>query len=235
MNNGTFNVQELRRCLMFKSLPEQDLAKLAEAGSVRSFPKKSIIFAEGDEAKGFYVLLEGMVKIYRISPDSREQIIHIINPGDTFAEAAIFIGSSYPAFAETILDSRCFFFEKKRFIEILRDNPALALNVVISVSMMLKRLVELVDSVSLKSVDARLAKHLLEEAVRHGSRKGDVTVFVLPTTKTELAKKLGTVSETLSRTLRRFQDDDIITVDKRTIGVLDMEGLQEIAGGEQPF
>jgi len=221
-------IAELKRCLIFSGLPDDDLMRIAQGATLKEFPKKSIIFSEGDEATGFYILVSGMVKIYKISPDSREQILHIINPRETFAEAAIFIGKSYPAFAETILDSKVIYFEKKRFLKVLENNPKVSLNLIISLSMLLKKMVDLVDNVSLKTVDVRLAEFLIEEGIKKGKKNNGEILLNLEITKTELAKKIGTVNETLSRALRRLKESGYIDVIKKTIVIKDIEGLQKV-------
>lgn len=221
-------VAELKKCLIFSGLADDDLVKIAAGATLREYPKKSLIFSEGDEATGFYVLISGMVKIYRISPDSREQILHIINPRETFAEAAIFIGKSYPAFAETILDSKAIYFEKRKFLNTLERNPKVGLNLIISLSLLLKKMVDLIDNVSLKTVDVRLAEFLIEEGVKKGKRINNSIVLNLDITKTELAKKIGTVNETLSRAFKRLKEKGYIEVDKKVITIKDIEGLQDI-------
>ncbi|MCX7769489.1 MAG: Crp/Fnr family transcriptional regulator [Proteobacteria bacterium] len=222
-------IAEFKKCLIFSGLNEEDLKELVKTAKIKKYPKKSLIFSEGDIAKGFYVLLSGMVKIYRISPDSREQILHIINPHNTFAEAAIFIGNTYPAFAETILDSVVAFFDKDIFLETLEKNPKLSLNLIISLSIMLKKVIDLINDVSLKTVDVRLAEFLLKESAIRGVKRGEIIEFELVLKKTEIAKKIGTVNETLSRTLKKFKDMKILDTVKNKIIILNIKALQEIA------
>lgn len=219
---------ELKKCIIFSGLPEDDINEISKTVIVKDFPKKTIIFSEGDIAKGFYILLSGMVKIYKISPDSREQILHIIHPYTTFAEAAIFIGNTYPAFAETIIDSKVAFFDKNTFMKTLEKNPKISLNLIISLSILLKKVVDLVDDVSFKTVDVRLAEFILNEAVHKGIKQKDHLEVELSLTKTEIAKRIGTVNETLSRTLKKFKDKGIIDTDKNKILIYDIKALQEI-------
>ncbi len=221
-------IQELKRILLFSGLSEDDLREISKIIIVKDYPKKTLIFSEGDEATGFYILVKGMVKIFRISPDSREQILHIINPGETFAEAAIFIGKNYPAFAETILDSRVMYVDKKMFLKLIEHNSKVALNLIISLSLLLKKVVDLVDNVSLKTVDVRLAEYLIEESVRRGVKKDDHIELELNITKTELAKKLGTVNETLSRAIRRLREKGIIDAEKNKFYVYELKELQDM-------
>ncbi len=221
-------IDELKKTLLFSGLSDEDLREIAKIVVVKEYPKKTLIFSEGDDAKGFYILLSGMVKVYRLSVDSREQILHIINQGETFAEAAIFIGKGYPAFAETILDSRLAYIDKKIFLETIEKNSKIALNLIISLSMLLKKVVDLVDNVSLKSVDVRLAEFLIEEAVKKGKKIDDYIEIELNITKTELAKKIGTVNETLSRAIRKLKEKGIIDAEKNKIYIYEIEKLQDI-------
>jgi len=221
-------VSELKKCLIFSGLNQEDVLEIAKTAKFKTYPKKTIIFSEGDPAIGFYVLISGMVKIYKLSPDSREQILHIINPHNTFAEASIFIGNTYPAFAETIIDSTVAFFEKNSFLKTLERNPKLSLNLIISLSIMLKRVIDLVDNLSLKSVETRLAEFLLSEAAIRGEKKEDFIEIKLNITKTEIAKKIGTVIETLSRTLKKFKAAGIIDTEKNKIYIYNIKALQEI-------
>lgn len=222
-------VAELKKCIIFSGLPDSDLIKIANTVSIKEYPKKSLIFSEGDSATGFYVLLSGMVKIYKIAPDSREQILHIINPRETFAEAAIFIGNTYPAFAETILDSKVIYLEKKKFLSTIESNPKIGLNLIISLSLLLKKMVDLINSVTLKTVDVRLAEFLIEEGIKKGKKTNNEIIINLEITKTELAKKIGTVNETLSRGLKRLREKGYIEVEGKNILIKDLEGLQKIS------
>lgn len=221
-------ISELKKCLIFSGLNDEDLRELIKTTKIIEYPKKTLIFSEGDPAKGFFLLISGMVKIYKISPDSREQILHIINPHNTFAEAAIFIGNTYPAFAETIFDSTVAFFDKNTFLKTLEKNPKLSLNLIISLSIMLKKVIDLIDDVSLKTVDIRLAEFLLNESAIRGVKKDKHIEIGLVLKKTEIAKKIGTVNETLSRTLKKFKEMGILDTNKNKIIIYDIKSLQEI-------
>lgn len=97
-----------RRCPLLAGLKEEDIKKIRTIGTIRNVVKKEIIFSDGEKAKGFYIILSGKVKLYKISPEGKEQILHIVSAPDAFAEAALFLEGSYPAFAEALEDSHLF-------------------------------------------------------------------------------------------------------------------------------
>ncbi|MBX6422704.1 Crp/Fnr family transcriptional regulator [Thermosulfurimonas sp. F29] len=212
----------LRKASLFRGLPEQDLLRLAEIALPRRYGKGEVIFSAGEEARGFYLVAEGMVKIYRLSSRGRQQILHVFGPGEVFAEAALFSGSRYPAWAETLAPSVVLFFPRQSFLDLVRRRPELALNMLAVLSLRLRSLAALVDSLSLKEVPERLAAYLLYLAENHGPE------FELEIPKGELAALLGTVPETLSRVLSRLSEEGLIEVSGRRIRILNEEGLRSL-------
>jgi CRP/FNR family transcriptional regulator len=154
-------VEHLNRISLFKGLPPEHLQKLATIISDKEYRKGQLIFADGDEGNGFYVVISGRVKVYKVSPDGKEQILHVFGPGAPFAEVPVFSGAPYPANAEPIEKSRLFFFPKKAFVSLIQENPSLAMNMLASLSQRLKQFSQLVEALSLKEVPGRLAAHIL--------------------------------------------------------------------------
>jgi CRP/FNR family transcriptional regulator len=201
-------------------LTGKDLEKVRAIAITKKYQKGEPIFSEGQKATGFFVNLSGQVKVYKLSADGREQILHIIGPGEAFAEAALFTGSAYPAFAEALNDARVLYFPKETFVSLIRDNPQLSLNMIGGLSAFLRRFVDLVEELSLKDVSARLSKYLLDVSVQRGRKQEEGTVFELEVSKTQLASRLGTISETLSRTFRKLQNRNVVRVEGKRITVL---------------
>ena len=228
----------LRRCPLFAGLKEEDLKKIRAIASLKQIGKKEILFSEGEEARGFYVILSGKVKLYKISPDGKEQILHVVSAPDSFAEAALFLEGSYPAFAEALSDSQLLFFPKRDFIHLIEKNPQLSINMIVSLSHYLKRFASLIEELSLKDVSSRIAKYLIDLPLKLSKvgttrfREGKSPMEVeLDLSKTQLASKLGTISETLSRTLAKMKSKGIIDVKKNRILILNREALEELASG----
>lgn len=225
------SVDLLRRCPLFAGLKEEDLKRIRTIALTKHIGKKGFLFAEGEEAKGFYVILSGRVKLYKVSSEGKEQILHVVSAPDAFAEAALFLEGSYPAFAEALTDCQLLFFPKKDFVQLIEKNPQLSINMIVSLSHFLRRFASLIEELSLKEISSRVAKYLIDLSLR-GSREGKISDAVeLDLSKTQLASKLGTISETLSRTLAKMKAKGIIDVQKNRIHILDRQTLEEVASG----
>lgn len=221
----------LRKIYLFSGLAENDLATLAQVAIPRHFPRDNHIFWEGREALGFYILLKGQVKLVKSSPDGKEFIMRLVRPGETFGEAAVFAEGNYPASAITLDDCQTLFFPKADFLSLLTASPRLARNMLATMSHLLFHLTRQLEDLSLKEVSARLAQYLLERCQEIHGRVEEGLSFNLPVTKTHLAAYLGTISETLSRTLARFKTMGVIQVDKSRITIKDTEHLRKISQG----
>jgi len=221
-------VDRLQKCFLCRELDQAELQALADIVSIRRVEKGETLFWEGDPAAGFYILLTGSVRIYKTSPEGKEYTIHQIRPGQMFAEAAIFSGQRYPANCTALADSEVAFFPKDRFLALIKNSPDISLKMIAGLSAFVREFNQKVEDLSLREVSARLARHLLAEAKR--AQKDTIT---LETTKAELANTLGTISETLSRNLKKLSDLLAIRVDGNEITILDPARLQAIADGEK--
>ena len=217
---------------LFRGLPESQLAELSEILVDQTFNRSVTIFSEGDEAAGFYAVISGRIKIFKLSPEGKEQIIHIFGPGNIFGEVPVFAGGRFPAYAETIEKSRVFFFPRNSFIELIKKEPSLAMNMLAELSKKLRQLTRLIEELSLKEVPGRFAAYLL----LMGERGGNPDIIDLDITKTQLAGLLGTIPETLSRMLGKMINQRIIEVNGRIIKILDRNALIEMSeGGKHLF
>ena len=221
----------LKRCPLFAGLKEEDLKRIRAVASLKQVGKKGILFGEGEEAKGFYVILSGKVKLYKISPEGKEQILHVVSAPDAFAEAALFHEGSYPAFAEALADSQLLFFPKRDFVRLIERNPQLSINMIVSLSQFLRRFASLIEELSLKEVSSRVAKYLIDLSLKSSKEEKDRSEVELDLSKSQLASKLGTISETLSRTLTKMRAKRVIDVKKNRIRILNRELLEEMASG----
>jgi len=221
----------LKRCPLFAGLREDDFRKIRAIASPRRVEKNEILFGEGQEAKGFYVILSGKVKLYKVSPEGKEQILHVVSPPDAFAEAALFLEGTYPAFGEALADSQLLFFPKRDFVHLIEKNPQLSINIIVSLSHFLKKFTSLIEELSLKEVSSRIAKYLLDLSLKASKEGKSPKEVELDLSKTQLASKLGTISETLSRTLAKMKTRRIIDVKRSKILILDREALEELASG----
>jgi len=210
---------------LFKGLPKSQIDDLAMIMADQIFEKGQQIFTEGEEAKGFYVVVDGRVKIYKVSLDGKELILHIFGSGNPFGEVPVFTGERFPAHAAAMERSRIFFFPRDSFVTLIRKNPDLALNMLAILARRLKRFAALVEELSLKEVPGRVATHLLYlSRLNQGA-----TEFTLDISKAQFASLLGTIPETLSRILSRMKKRGLIQIDGARIQLLDIEGLEALA------
>ena len=218
----------LRKTPLFATLPDDDLRRVAAIAVLRRYAKKEAIFREGDRADGFFVISSGKVKVFKLSDGGKEQVLHVLESGQSFAEAAIFEGGDFPAHAEALADSEILLLPKRPFIDLLEKNPKVALRMLASLSKWLKRMTDLVESLSLRDVEARLVFYLSEELKARGIPLKDGAELELPIGKNVLASRLGTVPETFSRTLKKLQDDGLIDVRGKRIRIVSAGSLFSI-------
>ncbi|OGP85655.1 MAG: transcriptional regulator [Deltaproteobacteria bacterium RBG_16_54_11] len=214
---------------LFEGLSQKHYDELAGIAVDRSYKRGQIIFSEGDEGIGLYVLIAGKVKVFKLSPEGKEQILHVFEEGEPFGEASVFAGQRFPAHAETLEKSRILFFPRAAFIELIKRDPSLALNMLAILSRRLRKFTLLVEDLSLKEVPGRLAAYFLSVSEqRDGSDD-----LKLDIAKNQLAGLLGTIPETLSRILARMVRQGLIHVDGSRIKIVDRQGLEELAQAER--
>ena len=215
--------QIIAKSILFSGLPDKELEKIAAIAIPKTFGRGESIFFEGDEGNGFYMVAEGRVKIFKMSLEGKEQILHIFGPGEPFGEVPVFHGQPFPANAMSLVKSKLLFFPRREFVDLVTENPSLALNLLAMLSLRLRRFANQIESLSLKEVPGRLAAYLVYLAEEQGSTK-QVTLDI---PKGQLASLLGTIPETLSRIFSKMTDEGLIRVEGRTIFIDDIERLQE--------
>jgi CRP/FNR family transcriptional regulator, dissimilatory nitrate respiration regulator len=215
-------VEVIKKNPLFAGLTPEDLAQLEKIVHLRQSKKGELLFCEGDEADGFFIVATGKVKVYKLSPEGKERILHIVHPSNTFAEAAIFGDGRFPAYAEPLEPSTLLFFPKQDFIQLLHSQARIAINMISGLSRFLRQFASQIEELTFKDVPARLARYLIDLA-------GDALEFDLPISKSQLASNLGTVSETLSRTFRKLSDEGYLQVEGKRITILDYDLLSDLS------
>ena len=216
----------LNGCQLCAGMSEEEIRSVARIAELRTVAAGEVLFQEGDPARGFYVLLNGRVRVYKASPDGKEYTLHLIRPGQMFAEVAIFMERAFPAHSAALEDSLVALFPREAFLRLVRENPQISLKIIASLAHFVREFNRMVEELSLKEVPARLAAFLLDEA-----RRGDGRQLALEGTKAALAARLGTVSETLSRNLTKMKNIGLIREEGKIIRILDPDRLAEVAEG----
>lgn len=210
---------------IFKGLSEKSLVQLRSIAKDKFYKKGTVVFSEGDEGDGFYVVADGRVKIFKMSSEGKEHILHIYGPGNPFGEVPVFSGQKLPANAQTLVKSHLLFFPRQSFVDLISTNPSLAMNMLAVLSKRLREFTVQIENLSLKEVPGRLAAHLIYLT---RDQQNDACVR-LPFSKGELASLLGTIPETLSRILNKMNGLGLIEVNGRQITILDIHGLSDLA------
>jgi CRP/FNR family transcriptional regulator len=215
----------LIRSQLFGGLPEEHITEIEKIAVDKQYSKGDVIFYDGDEGNGFYLIAAGSVSVYKLSPDGKEQILHIINEGDTIGAVPVFSGKSFPANACAITKSHLLFFDRKKFIELITGKPNLIMNLLALLSMRLREFTIQVENLSLKEIPGRLASYLLYLAQEQGNKN----LVKLNISKVQLANLLGTGPESLSRALGNMKTKKLIAEEGTNIRLLDCKQLHELA------
>ncbi|TAN62403.1 Crp/Fnr family transcriptional regulator [bacterium] len=216
----------LKKNILFGCLNSFQLSALSRIAAIKRYPKEALIFSEGDPALGFYIIAQGRVKIYKLSAQGKEYIMHIADrPGDTIAEVTVFSGEDYPAFAQAITDCALLFIPKSGFLSILKEYPEIGMRMLGALAARQRKFADIIEDLSLRDVLSRLSRHILNL-----SEKKQSNTFELDMRKSELALKLATIPETLSRNLRKLKTRKIISLKENKITILNKETLQRLAG-----
>lgn len=203
----------------FSEIPASDLEIIAQKATEVNCETDEAIFIEGDPSLGVYIVESGWFKIIKLSPNGREQVINVIGPGEAFNAFSIFSDVSNQATAVALETSTTWLIRKEEMVKMLDTYPKLAQAVIKILSKRIQHLVTLVEDLSLRSVESRLARLLLENASDERVHRKQWA------TQTEMAARLGTVTEVLSRTLRKLTEDGLIRVSRHQIQILDPKEL----------
>jgi len=209
---------------LFTGLSKAQYEALARICMRRSCRKGERLFSEGDEGTGFYMVVTGRVKIFKVSVEGKEQILHLFGPGESFGEVSVFTGQGFPADAVTSVQTVLLFFPRLAFSALIQKDPTLALNMLAQLSGRLRHFAGLIEDLSLKEVPGRLAKYLLY--LSSGNNDGEVALDV---SKGQLASLLGTIPETPSRILARMNRQGVIRLRGSKIQIIDRSSLEQIA------
>lgn len=228
-----YKIEGIRRTALFGSLAKEELRALAERAVERHLAKDEVLFVAGENARGLYVVVKGAVRAVRINAEGREQIIHVEREGATLAEVPVFDEGQYPSTVAADEPSIVLYIDRRDVQRLCLEHPQIALAALKLMASRLRQCAEMVESLSLRDVGQRLARFLLEEARHKGQRTERGIEMQLSQTNQQIAARVGSVREVISRALSRLQQDQLIVLNGRELIVLDEKLLEHYAGGEQ--
>jgi CRP/FNR family transcriptional regulator, dissimilatory nitrate respiration regulator len=217
--------QLIANVLFFKGLSEEELEEIHRIASERTYHRNQMVFSDGEDGAGFFLVVTGKIKVFKMSPEGKEQILHILGPGEPVGQVAVFAGVSFPANAQAITKSRLLFFPRQAFVDLIQARPSLALNMLAILSNRLREFTVQIENISLKEVPARLASYLLYLS----DEQQGADCLQLNISKAQLASIIGTIPETLSRILSRMSTKNLIGVNGREIQLIDRDNLAALA------
>ncbi len=217
----------LRSIPLLAGLSPRQQEALEAIGRERSLETGEILFAEGHAAEAVFAVVEGRMKLVRYSPQGKELLLHLVKPGQSFAEAALFGDGTYPATAEAVVATRVVGFPRSRLLELMRSSPELGLAMLASLSQWTRRMVATLDLMTQRRVEERLAIYLLARCPR--AADGNPLELTLEEPRNLIAAQIGTAPEVLSRTFRRLEDDGLVRVSGKSVTVSDPAGLHALA------
>lgn len=222
-------VAALKRTQLFAELDEHTLSLLADRALERSLKKDEVLFVAGDEARGMFVIVEGAVRAFRVNPEGREQVIHIERAGATIAELPMFDDGDFPSTVAAEEPTTILFLNKQDVRTLCLQHPEIALAAIKVLAERLRRCAALVEALSLREVGQRLARFLLNEARRSGTRTENGFMLNLTQTNQQIAARIGSVREVVSRAFTRLQHEGLIEVEGRQVVIADEAALEALA------
>jgi CRP/FNR family transcriptional regulator len=224
--------EALKRTDLFGELDIPELEALAERAVEQTLARGEILFLSGDPARGLYVIVDGSVRAYRVGADGREQVIHVERAGATVGEVPVFDEGTYPSTVAGEEDARLLFIPRAEVERLCLEHPGIAWSALRVLARRLRKCASLVETLSLHDVDRRLARFLLEEARTRAHRVGAGFELDLHFTHQQIASRIGTVREVVSRAFSRLQQAGLIKAAPKSVTILDEKRMVAYVDGE---
>lgn len=199
---------------------DADLVKTIARQTVRQeYAAGQVVFLEGEQGIALYIVQQGWLKAVKMSPDGREQVLHFIGPGEVFNAIGVFVEAANPATVIALEPTTVWVIPQQAILKLLDDYPELARVVIRRLAGRVQQLIAMVEDLSLRTIEARLARYLIEQSTAEQLQRPRWA------TQAELANRLGTVPDVLNRALRTLVKENLIQVERHQIQILDYRGL----------
>ncbi len=219
--------QELRQHYLFRRLSDEAFKHILEHSNLTSLKRNETLFEQGDEASRFFLVRSGQIMLFQTSPEGNEKVVDIIGPGQTFAEAVMFMeGTRYPVNARSTNNTELFYFDNQAFTEQLQKSNTLCFAMMADMSTRLKGLLTEISELTIYNAKHRLISYLLG----HINDLQKQPTVKLTATKSMIASRLSITPETFSRILSKLKKEGLISIEDETITLIEPEKLKEIIG-----
>ena len=218
----------LRKVSLFNSLSDEELLDIKQNIDSKEYSKGDLIFREGSNGKTLYFINEGKIKLYKYTKYGKEQILHILSDGDFFGELDLLKDSNYKFNSMALSDCKICSLSKDELKEIIMKRPEIGIKILEILAERLSNTESLVQNIASNDGDSRIAYLLIELAEKYGETIGEHISIDLPILRDDMANYTGVTRETISRKLRKFQDDKLIKViGTKKIVILNKNALKE--------
>lgn len=222
------DLQVITRVAIFRGLRSETVEHIISPATAVMLRPHELLFRQGEPATAFFIVIDGWIKLYRLTASGDETVIHIMTKGDTFAEAVAFTGARYPAAAEAVSDARVARIPADHVVRCIRDSPDIALAMIASTSQHLHHLVLQVEQLKAQSGVQRVAEFLASLA----SEKNGKCAIALPYDKVLIAARIGLTPESLSRAFAKLRTVGVV-IESSQVVVDDIGRLRQIAANER--
>jgi CRP/FNR family transcriptional regulator len=229
---ATAEPHPLQSCPICSGLGSDALASIAGIAKERKLEKGQYLAQEGEKCTGFYLILSGKLRIFKTAPSGKERVVLMATRGMTFGENALFGDGYFLENACAVEAVRALHVPRKEFLEMLRHNPDLALQVMESLCLWIRRLSSSVDSIAFLGAHDKVVRYFLEQAATRGGISSNTALIQLGDKKRAIADQLGITPETFSRVLRKLESRSLISVEKRAITLTDLQALRGALAGD---
>lgn len=214
--------QNLKRHHLFSKLSNLQLDNIYQHSQIHKLSEGQLLFNQADKVTAFYMVLNGKIKLFRISPDGQEKIIELVKSGEVFAEALMFTNrADYPVSSAALCDTIVISINAKKFQEMLWDSTATCLLLLGDMSFRLRKMVNEIDTLTLHSGTCRVASYLIQE-MSEGKNN-----FKLDTAKNVIAARLSVKPETFSRIIKNLKNQGVLTIDGNCVTIHDLDALKQ--------
>lgn len=222
------STDELRKHPLLSGVADAHLQKIQRSTRIMQLSDGEHLFEQGEQADRFYQVRSGQIKLFRVSLEGNERVIEVVEPGQSFAEAVIFMEKRcYPLNAEAIGDTELLAFDSDTFINILSESRDTCFRLLADMSMRLHHRLNEIDYLTLQNATFRLVHYLLQQ-IPHAQQDDNQVEIKLSTSKSIIASRLSIQPETFSRILKNLAKKELISVKGKTITLMDVEQLQDL-------
>ncbi|MBI5455037.1 MAG: Crp/Fnr family transcriptional regulator [Deltaproteobacteria bacterium] len=219
----------IRENTIFTGLNDAQLDAFKDVVIISSYKKREVVYLDGDECSGLYIIRTGRLKLVRSSSTGKEQIINILNPGDLLGFEVFYEGRTYRNTAVAMEDSELCYIEKNAFFKILEREPDISKKLIISLGKELNHAYERIGNLGLLNAKEKLGHLLYTLANEYGVKADGGVTLNLTLSRLEIAELLGITQETSIRLLKSFKEDGILEIRRKEILIKSMSRLKEFS------